>query len=289
MEESEHVTCTKEKRDEFFKELDAWHRNYVTGMQQISATFSMWNYMITQQAAASSANTVANRLGANRGGLTNLLEYARPARQEEIINTHGGYEYTIAPLWKRFVAEVIDTSILFVIKLMITFALVDILDLNINMDIDLFKMPVEDSYNELLNFTSELLILEIVTKILACVYEAIWTQGYPQNAVGGATPGKMLMGIRVMYVEAVILLDPPQRGALVNNNRPVKALLFPAQNLGFTRALLRASIKNIFLTILFPICFVIFLNRNNNRTIYEMLTKTVVVEDQIRPPTLRRR
>lgn len=274
----------KENREKYFKDLEAWHRNYCNGMQQMAASVSLWHYMISQQAiqqaaAASSTNNYNLRILGQQ-------------RQEEIINLHGGFEYTIAPLWKRFIAEVIDVVILFLVKLMITFALVDMFDLNLNMDIDLFKTSIEDNYNEILNFTSELLILEIVTKILVCVYEAIWTQGYGQT-LGGATPGKMLMGIRVLYVEAIVVLEGQQpavqRNAVLNQQRPVKALLYPARNLGFQRALLRALAKNVFVTFLFPICFVIFLNRNNNRTVYEIITKTVVVEEPIRPPTLRRR
>jgi len=292
MDESEPKTCSKQERDDYFKSLDVWHKNYINGMHQINAaTVSFYHYMISQQTAAALPRSAASGrlLRGERDGIVGFLETTRQARQEEVINTHGGYEYVIAPLWKRFVAEVIDVVILFLMKLMVTFAVVDIFDLNLNMDIDLFKTSIEDNYNEILNFTSELIILEIITKILVCVYEAFCTQGFAQNTLGGATPGKMLMGIRVLYVEAVVLLEPMQRGALINNNRPVKALLYPARNLGFLRALMRALAKNIFVTFLFPICFVIFLNRNNNRTIYEIITRTVVVEAQLQAPPLRRR
>lgn len=188
-------------------------------------------------------------------------------------------------------AEVIDVFILFLLKLMITFALMDIFDLNLNLDIDLFKTSIEDNYNELLNFTSELLVLEVITKLIVCLYEAIWTaQGqFQNNTLGGATPGKMLLGIRILYVEAVALIDPVPPVVNNNNNGSLRALLYPAQNLGFQRALLRALTKNIFVTFLFPICFITFLNRQNNRTIYDVLTKTVVVEEQMGVPLLRRR
>lgn len=172
---------------------------------------------------------------------------------------------------------------------MITFALVDIFDLNLNLDIDLFKTSIEDNYNELLNFTSELLVLEIITKLIVCLYEAMWTSHgqFQNNLLSGATPGKMLLGIRILYVEAVALIDPVPAG--VNNQASPRALLYPAQNLGFQRALVRALTKNIFVTFLFPICFITFLNRQNNRTIYDVLTKTVVVEEQMGVPLLRRR
>lgn len=48
-----------------------------------------------------------------------------------VIEHNGGYEYVIAPLWKRFMAELIDIMILFLIKLTITFAIVDLFDIEL--------------------------------------------------------------------------------------------------------------------------------------------------------------
>lgn len=77
-------------------------------------------------------------------------ELLEPARQEEskyfrkivrtisllsfiivVINRNGGYEYVIAPLWKRFVAEAIDIVIIFLLKVMLTMAFVDFFDINL--------------------------------------------------------------------------------------------------------------------------------------------------------------
>lgn len=96
----------------------------------------------------------------------------------------------------------------------------------------------------------------------------------------------MLLGIRILYAEAVQVTDPLRQAGL-NNNQPMRALVWPAQNLGIERALFRSVFKNLFITFLFPICFFAFLYRNN-RTIYDWLTKTVVVEEQPPPPLQRR-
>lgn len=48
-----------------------------------------------------------------------------------VIQLNGGYEYVIAPIWKRFVAETIDVLILFVIKLMAAFMIIDIFDVDL--------------------------------------------------------------------------------------------------------------------------------------------------------------
>lgn len=44
----------------------------------------------------------------------------------QILYQNGGYEYVIAPIWKRFIAESIDVFILFIVKLMIVFMMIDL-------------------------------------------------------------------------------------------------------------------------------------------------------------------
>jgi uncharacterized RDD family membrane protein YckC len=150
------------------------------------------------------------------------------------------------------------------------------------LDFDSIKNSLEDDYTELLSLTSDLVIVETITKIVVCFYEALWT------AQGGATPGKMLLGIRILYVEAVVPLEQqPQMIILNQNQTPMKALLYPASNPGFKRSLLRAIAKNIIMTILFPMYFIMFFFRNN-RTGYDIMTKTIVVDENI-APILRRR
>ncbi|XP_063703579.1 protein FAM8A1 [Culicoides brevitarsis] len=284
------------EKETYFNALRLWHRNY---MQHEFASNAFPYYLIANypQLFANHPTSTHHNLfpqvnnlqqRPRPGRLFNYFDSTRQARQDEIIALNGGYEYTIAPLWKRFLAEMIDVFILFLIKIMITFALVDIFDLNLNIDWDLtnLRSSLEDDYTEILNFTTELLVLEIVTKLAVCIYEALWTAQARPNALGGATPGKMLLGIRILYVEAVQVIDPMRQPGL-NNNQPLKALLWPAQNLGIERALFRSVFKNLFITFLFPICFFAFLYRNN-RTIYEQLTKTIVVEETP-PPPLRRR
>lgn len=138
-----------------------------------------------------------------------------------------------------------------------------------------------------------MIYVEIVTKVFVCIYEAMWTrQG--QRHMGGATPGKILMGIRILYVEAVVPLDQAgqnlQGQPLQFNNmgqqQPLRALLFPAQNPGFKRAFSRAFSKNLLMALLFPLCFVMLFFRNN-RTSYDIMTKTIVVEENP-VPILRR-
>lgn len=53
-----------------------------------------------------------------------------PARAEEIIRNNGGYELLISPLYKRFLAEVIDTVILFIIKILFFVVIMDFFDIH---------------------------------------------------------------------------------------------------------------------------------------------------------------
>lgn len=150
----------------------------------------------------------------------------------------------------------------------------------------MFKSSLEEDYTEILSITSDLLALEIITKILVCIYEGFWTfQAYGINQLGGATPGKMIMKIRIIHVDAIVPLDPLPVN--INHNTPIRALLFPARNLGMKRAFARAFIKNIIMALLFPVCFFMLFFKNN-RTGYDIATKTVVVEED-HAPNFRRR
>lgn len=211
-------------------------------------------------------------------------ELLDPTRQEEIINRNGGYEYIIAPLWKRLVAEAIDGVIIFLLKVMTTMACVDFFNVDLfGIDFDGIRNSFEEGYTELLSFTSDIIILEIISKFAVCIYETFWTFN-GQGQIGGATPGKMLMGIRIVHAEAVVVL---QAGAAGNNQNPIRALLYPASNPGFKRALYRSIAKNALIAFFFPLCSLMSFFRHN-RTTYDIMTKTIVVEDNP-APVLRRR
>lgn len=131
---------------------------------------------------------------------------------------------------------------------------------------------------EFLSFSTNLLMVEILTKVLVCIYEALWTaQGF--SAVGGATPGKRVMGIRILHVEAVVPIGQANGEANVFAPSQMRAIMYPAANPGFRRAMLRAIAKNMLMTLMFPMCFVLLFFRNN-RTGYDVMTKTIVVEGQ---------
>lgn len=60
----------------------------------------------------------------------NRNNYMENMRQNmQILYQNGGYEYVIAPIWKRFLAEAVDVILLFIIKLMVVFMMIDLFNI----------------------------------------------------------------------------------------------------------------------------------------------------------------
>ena len=89
-------------------------------------------------------------------------------------------EFTIPKLWKRVAAEFVDFLILFILKLIVTYIAIDwlgviapdrydkalLLAATTNGDLDLLTS---------IEVTSDILLLEVIHKILVCFFEAMWT------------------------------------------------------------------------------------------------------------------
>ncbi|MPC09736.1 Protein FAM8A1 [Portunus trituberculatus] len=179
-----------------------------------------------------------------------------------------GIEYKIPSVWKRLVAEVIDFALLFVIKLAVTFAAVDTFDLFSNVkkyEFENLRADFLADYHLAFQMTSEILVLELIHRVATCLFEALCLHRGSGGA-GGATPGKKIVGLRVVYCEWVAPTAADQ------------ALVYPASDLGLARAILRSVMKNFLLMFLFPVCFT-FISFHHNRTIYDVLAGSVVVED----------
>ncbi|EDV59454.1 protein FAM8A1 [Drosophila erecta] len=209
------------------------------------------------------------------------LRFMDEAAQQEIIQRLGGYDYVLAPFWKRAIAETIDMFILFIVKIIITFGVVNLFNIEFDEDVIWRTLDEEDLFEnffdtslDFITMSTDLLLMEMLTKFTVCCYEALWTSLY-----NGATPGKSLMKIRIYYVEAVVPLQAPPlpQFVLQPQREPMRALLYPAQTPTVMRSFARALIKNLGMTLFFPICIVMIFFKNN-RTSYDVLTKTIVVE-----------
>lgn len=83
---------------------------------------------------------------------------------------------------------------------------------------------------------------------------------------GGATPGKRFMGLRIVTCNSVV----PREG-----NR---AMIYPARDLGLSRALVRSFVKNFSYALFLPTSGAV-LFFTYNRAGYDLLCGSIVVED----------
>lgn len=82
-----------------------------------------------------------------------------------------------------------------------------------------------------------------------------------------------MMGLRVVQCRSVTPVDRP--------DDPDVVLVSPGTDLGLPLAIGRSVVKNMILAFLFPICFALFFFRFN-RTVYDLLCNSIVVEDPYR-------
>ncbi|XP_071771981.1 protein FAM8A1 [Centroberyx gerrardi] len=171
-----------------------------------------------------------------------------------------GREYNIPSPLQRLLAEMVDFFILFFIKATI---IISIMHLSGMKDISKFAMHFiveeidEDTSMEELQ---KMMLVALVYRILVCFYEIVCIWG-----AGGATPGKFLIGLRVVTCDSSVLVQP---------NR---VLVVPATNVSLSASTVRALNKNFSIAFFFP-AFITLLFFQHNRTVYDMVAGTIVVK-----------
>lgn len=165
------------------------------------------------------------------------------------------YECKLAPLWKRFCAEVIDQVILTIIQ----FYIINILHYG-------FDISFVDYQNFLLltSFSAELAIVEFASRIMLFFYESYFL------SVDYATPGKKILGLKVVRIE--VILEVPGRETIY---------AMPCHRLGWWHAFFRSILKNVGV-LMFPICYGFMLTRYG-RSGYDYITKTLVIDTARQP------
>ncbi|KAM4028205.1 protein FAM8A1 [Anomaloglossus baeobatrachus] len=175
-----------------------------------------------------------------------------------------GREYIIPSLAQRFRAEMVDFFILFFIKAAV---ILTIMHLSGIKDISKFAMHYiieevdEDTSMEDLQ---KMMVVALIYRLLVCFYEIICIWG-----AGGATPGKFLLGLRVVTCDSSVLVAP---------NR---VLVIPSTNVNMTASTVRALIKNFSIAFFFP-AFITLLFFQHNRTAYDIVAGTIVVRRNMR-------
>ncbi|XP_054141398.1 protein FAM8A1 [Melozone crissalis] len=191
----------------------------------------------------------ASGSAANSSGSGASRDTGRPA----------GREFLIPSLAHRFIAEMVDFFILFFIKATI---ILSIMHLSGIKDISKFAMHYiieeidEDTSMEDLQ---KMMVVALIYRLLVCFYEIICIWG-----AGGATPGKFLLGLRVVTCETSVLIAPS------------RVLVIPSSNVSMTTSTVRALIKNFSIASFFP-AFITLLFFQHNRTAYDIVAGTIVV------------
>eukprot|EP00090_Calanus_glacialis_P003740 TRINITY_DN12772_c0_g1_i1.p1 TRINITY_DN12772_c0_g1~~TRINITY_DN12772_c0_g1_i1.p1 ORF type:complete len:312 (-),score=85.81 TRINITY_DN12772_c0_g1_i1:202-1137(-) len=199
-----------------------------------------------------------------------------PVLRATLVQASDANVFVIPQVWKRISAEILDFLILFVLKVMITFIAVDFFELvdldNYEFPLDLLNLDPENvklDYNLAVQFTQEILILELIHRLVVCVFEALCTHRGPLGLPGGATPGKVIMGLKIVKCNQVTPLG-------LNRVR-----VAPAADLGLGWAIIRSVLKNFSLAFFFPVCFsLMFLPYS--RTLYDVMSRSIVVENNYR-------
>ncbi|XP_008299343.1 protein FAM8A1 [Stegastes partitus] len=189
---------------------------------------------------------------------------ARPAQQQQQQQTgnppQAGREYTIPSPLQRFLAETVDFFILFCVKATIVLWIMHLSGMK-----DIAKFITHFIVEEIDENTSmedlqKMMAVALVYRILVCVYETICIWG-----AGGATPGKFLLGLRVVTCDTSTLV------------RPNRVLVVPASNVSLSASTVRALNKNFSIAFLFPV-FITLLFFQHNRTVYDIVAGTIVVQ-----------
>uniref|UniRef100_A0A3P8SU01 Family with sequence similarity 8 member A1a n=1 Tax=Amphiprion percula TaxID=161767 RepID=A0A3P8SU01_AMPPE len=186
---------------------------------------------------------------------------ARPALQQQTGNPpQAGREYTIPSPLQRFLAETVDFFILFCVKATIVLWIMHLSGMK---DIARFitQFIVEEiDENTSMEDLQKMMAVALVYRVLVCIYETICIWG-----AGGATPGKFLLGLRVVTCDTSTLV------------RPNRVLVVPASNVSLSASTVRALNKNFSIAFLFPV-FITLLFFQHNRTVYDIVAGTIVVQ-----------
>ncbi|KAK6759299.1 hypothetical protein RB195_021101 [Necator americanus] len=201
-----------------------------------------------------------------------VLPVPPSARDVAVIHNPNGpdllaAQFTVASYLRRFFAEVIDFVFAFFIKLLLVYYLVE-LEL---VDLSRFDklLSNEADLQTLVDITQELFPLELLGKLACSLLEALCLSQSLFARFSGQTPGKYVMGVRVIECGSVTHVV----GAPANVVRVTGSVLIP-----FKAAVLRSLLKNILINSLVPFSTVAFAF-NFNRAIYDIVARTIVVLD----------
>ncbi|XP_062573167.1 protein FAM8A1-like [Saccostrea cucullata] len=264
---------------EYTDQLHIWLYQYRmwSSVQSFSMMFPlMLNNCQIPQYSNPNSNSIYTQHTTSTSAASNTTTHNRaPGHSQGARIQRVGTVYSLPPLWKRVAAEIIDFIVLFYLKVMMTVLVLrqmgylredNIIELPADIMpkfdfLEITEMDVEKAFS----ITSELIALEVVNRMMITVFETLCLCKGLGGMVGGATPGKRMLGLKVV---SCIHVTPQAQG---------KILVCPARDIGFFSALIRSVIKNFTMAFFFPACLTVFIFKHN-RAAYDILAKTIVVD-----------
>ncbi|KAM9386039.1 protein FAM8A1 [Pholidichthys leucotaenia] len=184
----------------------------------------------------------------------------RPVLQHNGHTPQAGREYTIPSPLQRFLAETVDFFILFCVKVTIVLWVMHLSGMKDIAKFITHFIEEEIDENTSLEDLQKMMAVALVYRVLVCIYETICIWG-----AGGVTPGKFLLGLRVVTCDT---------STLIRHNC---VLVVPASKVSFSASVVRALNKNFSIAFLFPV-FITLLFFQHNRTVYDIVAGTIVVQ-----------
>ncbi|XP_798618.4 uncharacterized protein LOC594074 isoform X1 [Strongylocentrotus purpuratus] len=199
------------------------------------------------------------------------------AQNGNIIPQIAVLDFSVPSIYRRVIAELIDFFLLFSAKLGLMLVIIDYLGISSDTTGFMMRFLVEEIEDDTsLEELQQMLLFAFIYRIIVCVYETFFLCSRINWVLGGATPGKVLMRLRVISLEQVQSAGPGR----------VQVTL--PDSVGFTQALLRSLVKNFSMAFFFPACITVFFNPHF-RAAYEVLTRTMVVGTENWPLTFQQR
>ncbi|XP_041665584.1 protein FAM8A1 [Cheilinus undulatus] len=231
-----------------------------SGQQQTYDPANWYSYPYPLSFPTSSPQPGGTQSGQSSATSPAATADGRTAQQQNGNPPQAGREYTIPSPLQRFLAETVDFFILFCVKATIVLWIMHLSGMK-----DIAKFITHFIVEEIDENTSmedlqKMMAVALVYRVLVCVYEVICIWG-----AGGATPGKFLLGLRVVTCDTSTLIHP---------NR---VLVVPASNVSLSASTVRALNKNFSIAFLFPV-FITLLFFQHNRTVYDIVAGTIVVQ-----------
>ena len=281
--------------DEYSKMVADWQQAYSSWMQASCAHYGA----LISGAVAAPLQAAYQLNSVNAMAQVNAMrQHQQPVRIAVIPKA----SYEIPSIWRRIAAECIDMVLLFVLRIVITMIMFKngflqsergmtmskIFSIFVNDFVGLGDEDGEDmlwqfsmnddepgtgsfdsAVDELLDITSQLVIVECLSLLFYTFYEVLsLIKPRGPRRVGGATIGKAIMGLKVVQHDI---------SRMRAGEQPNSVVLINVRTMTIGKALIRSLIKNFSASIMFPASLTVFFY-SYRLAVYDILAASTVVK-----------